>query len=147
MKAQAPLPACRTPAAIYGGFANQSIQSSYDQVGNLLSMTDWAGTITNAYDRLNRNTLSFSRTVSGVTNRIQNTFDIIGNRLRADYTINGTAQTISNAYDQLDRPVCVAHSQSHVSAVYGYNTNGKLATNTPFWVHCSLRPQCPSPHL
>ncbi|MCX7004679.1 MAG: hypothetical protein NTV22_15595, partial [bacterium] len=50
----------------------------------------------------------------------------------ADYTINGTAQTISNAYDQLDRPVCVAHSQSHVSAVYGYNANGKLATNT-YW--------------
>ena len=117
---------------IYGGFANLIITNAYDTAGNLICTKDWAGITTNAFDALNRPILTFTHYLSSVTNRVQNTYDIIGNRLRADYTINGVAHTITNAYDQLDRLVSVTHPQSRISAIYAYNANGKLASNT-YW--------------
>ena len=49
---------------IYGGFDNQVISYAYDTIGNLTNLADWAGTLTNGYDRLNRSVCSFTEFAS-----------------------------------------------------------------------------------
>ena len=125
---------------VYGSI-DQTIVLDYDQVGNELHRVDWAGTFTNGFDTINRPTCQYSTLKDGPDCYTINTFDLAGNRLNANYTIQGSSYQNTYTYDNLNRLSSIQNPASSIQAFYGYNANGKLATfavtNNVAEVHCS----------
>ena len=119
-------------ASIYGGFSNQIIRYAYDKIGNVTNLTDWAGTITNAYDALNRNVCSFTTFSSAPSlfYSLLNGFDLADNRTAM--TLNAPNETWQTeySYDSLNRLSTLNNMEAQLDVEYSYNPNGKLASRT-----------------
>ena len=124
-------------ASIYGGFDNQVIAYAYDKVGNLTNLADWAGTLTNAYDRLNRNIAGFTQLASpsSLKYSLLHNFDLAGNITTQtfDKPSPGTVLVFTTyTYDGLNRlsNLRAAPAGLDLSCYYIYNENGKVAWKT-----------------
>ncbi len=112
--------------------ANSKRKYVYDNVGNLLSVTELSETAANVayiYDALNR---VATETSGGETHTY--TLDLAGNRLQTVY--GGTGRTITSLYDALNRlssmqdqtATEITASNPGRSTTYGYDLNGNIVT-------------------
>jgi len=107
-----------------GAAANSQRNYAYDNVGNLLSVTEpnkTAANVVYAYDPLNR---AVSETSNGQTHAY--VYDLAGNRLQTTY--GGTGRIITSTYDALNR--LSAMTESGRTTGYGYDLNGNIAQKT-----------------
>ena len=104
--------------------ANSQRNYAYDNVGNLLSVTEPAKTAANVaytYDALNR---AVSETSNGQTHTYL--YDLAGNRLQTVY--GGTSRTITSTYDALNRLSTM--TETGRTTGYGYDLNGNITRKT-----------------
>jgi len=126
-------PATCNWAAIYGGFADQRLTNAYNCVGNLLGTRDWVGTITNAYDALNRRVLEATQ-YSGtpwLQYSLCSAYDAADNVITQVFNKPSPGSRIiatTYSYDGLNRLKTLNASPDGlpVSATYRYLDNGKL---------------------
>ena len=138
---------CDTSSIYPPDTLNHSISYTYDNVGNLLSMTDWTGTKNYAYDNLNRRIIESSSITdiqnpgSSILLSITNKFDLADNRITNNYAISTGSQNAWHQYvrsfDALDRLDSLDFSMPSfadpslpdvIRAGYAYNANGKIAS-------------------
>ncbi|MCX7004750.1 MAG: hypothetical protein NTV22_15965 [bacterium] len=116
---------------IYGGFDNQVISYAYDKVGNVTNLADWAGTLTNAYDRLNRPVFSSTQFCSSpsLLYSLLTSYDLADNCTTQDFVSDYLPIKTTYTYDSLNRLANVLSRPRalEIYCSYTYNDNGKVA--------------------
>ncbi|RLD65490.1 MAG: hypothetical protein DRI84_06715 [Bacteroidetes bacterium] len=124
------IPTCDTSLirfGLYDGFYNQNITYEYDKVGNVLEMTDWACTITNAYDALNRKITEYTDN-QNLDYAFYYDYDLLNNRTNMELIASDDGLTNSYSYDNLNRLSSLeCKSFKTVSTTFAYNPNGKIS--------------------
>jgi len=120
---------------IYGGFNDQIITYAYDKVGNVTNMTDWALTITNAYDSLNRWTCEFTQDKTNpydLYHTFYSEYDLLNNRTGMYVSADNDYIANEFRYDVLNRLSVLKCRRLgktiHISNTY--NPNGKIANTS-----------------
>jgi len=128
------IPTCDT-SIIYNGFNNQNITYAYDKVGNVTNMTDWAVTITNAYDSLNRWTCEFTQDKTNpydLYHTFYSEYDLLNNRTGMYVSADNDYIANEFRYDVLNRLSVLKCRRLgktiHISNTY--NPNGKIANTS-----------------
>ena len=113
---------------IYGGFDNQNITYAYDKVGNVTNMSDWACTITNAYDALNRKITEYTKNNynQNIEYAFYNEYDLLNNRTKLRLIAPDDGLTNTYTYDNLNR-LSSLECNNTISTTFAYNPNGKIS--------------------
>jgi RHS repeat-associated protein len=117
---------------------------TYDPAGNVLTMTDAAGTTNYSYDALNRNTqVTYANTATGYTtpNSVCYSYDPDNNRTEMlETTCGGTATSTTYTYNGFERPVKVLDDNAN-TVTYAYDADGDLTCisypNAPSGTNCT----------